>query len=358
MLGQPISMLLPQVVGIELVGALPRGRDRDRPRAHRRRAAAQARRGRQVRRVLRRRRRARCRSRTGRRSATCRPSTARRARSSRSTTRRCATCASPAAPDDLVALVETYAKEQGLWHDPPPRPAVRRDDRRSTSSTVEPSLAGPARPQDRVSLSGAQAAFDRRCSRSVRETRRRRRRGRGHVPTSVVESFPAAIRRRPPSRCASQLARSRRRRAPPRSRNDVPGDARRRTSSTLDRRHVVIAAITSCTNTSNPSVMIAAGLLARNAVARGLTVAAVGEDVARARLARRHRLLRTRRPASTPLDAARLRRRRLRLHDVHRQLGAARARDLRGGQRRRPLGVRRCSPATATSRAASTPTAA
>src|SRR5260221_5618854 len=62
-------------------------------------------------------------------------------------------------PDDLVALVETYAKEQGLWHDPTVRPVY--DETISFDlSTVEPSLAGPARPQDRVSLSGAPASFE------------------------------------------------------------------------------------------------------------------------------------------------------------------------------------------------------
>ena len=67
------------------------------------------------------------------------------------------------------------------------------------------------------------------------------------------------------------------------------------TLTELDHGHVVIAAITSCTNTSNPSVMLAAGLLARNAVARGLTLEAVGQDVAGARLEGRHGVPRARR---------------------------------------------------------------
>ena len=67
------------------------------------------------------------------------------------------------------------------------------------------------------------------------------------------------------------------------------------TETELDHGHVVIAAITSCTNTSNPSVMIGAGLLARNAVERGLQVQAVGQDVARAGLEGRHGVLRARR---------------------------------------------------------------
>ena len=62
-------------------------------------------------------------------------------------------------PDDLVALVETYAKEQGLWHDPAARP-VYDETLVLDLSTVEPSLAGPARPQDRVSLAGAKREFE------------------------------------------------------------------------------------------------------------------------------------------------------------------------------------------------------
>ena len=85
MLGEPLSMLVPQVVGFRLVRPVARRRDRDRPRAHRDRAAAQDGRRRQVRRVLRRGARRAARSPTARRSGTCRPSTARRAASSRST---------------------------------------------------------------------------------------------------------------------------------------------------------------------------------------------------------------------------------------------------------------------------------
>ena len=129
------------------------------------------------------------------------------------------------------------------------------------------------------------------------------------------------------------------------------------TSFDLDHGHVVIAAITSCTNTSNPSVMVAAGLLAKNAVERGLTVQAVGQDLAGARLEGRHGLLRPRRPAPLPRQAP-LQPRRLRLHHLHRQLRPAASRDLPGRQRQRPRRRRPCCRATATSRAASTPTCA
>ena len=81
-------------------------------------------------------------------------------------------------PEDLVALVEAYAKEQGLWHDPAARP-VYDETLTLDLSTVEPSLAGPARPQDRVALADARASSARRCSRSagsreVRASSRRR----------------------------------------------------------------------------------------------------------------------------------------------------------------------------------------
>ena len=92
MLGQPMSMLIPQVLGVRAARRAARGRHRDRPRADRHPDAAPARRGGDVRRVLRRRARRRCRSPTGRRSATCRRSSARPARSSRSTPRRSTTC--------------------------------------------------------------------------------------------------------------------------------------------------------------------------------------------------------------------------------------------------------------------------
>ena len=133
------------------------------------------------------------RSRTGRRSATCRPSTARRARSSRSTTRRCATCRATGRPDDLVALVEAYAKEQGLWHDPSARP-VYDETLVLDLSTVEPSLAGPARPQDRVALVGARDEFEKALL-AFRQLDRATR-----IRTSRSASSPAAPTTRRPSR--------------------------------------------------------------------------------------------------------------------------------------------------------------
>ena len=122
----------------------------------------------------------------------------------------------------------------------------------------------------------------------------------------------------------------------------------------LDHGSVVIAAITSCTNTSNPAVMIAAGLLAKKARERGLESQALGEDEPRARLEGRHRLL-DRAGLTAPLEKLGLQPRRLRVHDLHRQLGPAARRDLARRSRRATWRSCRCCPATATSRAASTP---
>jgi len=130
---------------------------------------------------------------------------------------------------DHVATVEAYAKEQGLWHDPTSRP---RFDQVVTVDldAVVPSLAGPRRPQDRVDLPHV-----REVSRAHIETVR------SH--TGTVESTDTAA-------------------------GSPPGAD---TGTGLQDGAVAIAAITSCTNTSNPAVMVAAGLLARNAVERGLT---------------------------------------------------------------------------------------
>ena len=119
------------------------GRDGHGPRADRHRDAAQEGRRRQVRRVLRRRARRRCRSPIARRSRTCRPSSAAPARSSRSTRRRCVTSSSPAAGGQQIALVEAYAKAQGMWRTNGMREADYTDVLELDLATVEPSLAGP-----------------------------------------------------------------------------------------------------------------------------------------------------------------------------------------------------------------------
>ena len=125
-------------------------------------------------------------------------------------------------PEEL-ALVEAYAKKQGIWHDPSATPRYS-EHLELDLSTVVPSIAGPKRPQDRVSLSHAKSSFAQ------------------SLPTYLTEKT---------------------------SKGDV-SVTRNGEAIALKNGAVVIASITSCTNTSNPSVMIGAGLLAKKAVAKGL----------------------------------------------------------------------------------------
>jgi len=150
---------------------------------------------------------------------------------------------------EQVALVEAYAKAQGLWHDPAVEPAYS-EYLELDLSTVVPSIAGPKRPQDRVELAHAKSAFRAALPDYV---------GEDSVDEESVESFPASD---PP---ASNSAAG-----PSRPHKSVPVTLADGTSFELDHGAVVIAAITSCTNTSNPQVMLGAALLARNAVERGL----------------------------------------------------------------------------------------
>ena len=190
------------------------------------------------------------------------------------------------------------------------------DRARSVDRRAEPGRAEAA-AGSRLAAPG-QVKFQQALEVDARRARSRRRR----QPSSRRSAAPAAAARPPP--------RSRSGRVPP----GIEG---------LDHGSVVIAAITSCTNTSNPSVMIGAGLLARNAVKRGPHDEAVGEDEPGAGLAGRHRVLQGGRPARVP-RRARLQHRRLRLHDVHRQQRpAARAgvEDRQGQEPRRRVGAER-----------------
>ena len=124
-------------------------------------------------------------------------------------------------PQEQIDLVEAYAKEQGLWHDPSIEPRFS-EYLELDLATVVPSIAGPKRPQDRIVLSKAKESFE------------------AVLPSySAQASKPTAVK-------GKEFA--------------------------MDNGHVAIASITSCTNTSNPSVMLAAGLVARKAVAKGLRV--------------------------------------------------------------------------------------
>ncbi|WP_076464355.1 aconitate hydratase AcnA [Actinomyces mediterranea] len=125
--------------------------------------------------------------------------------------------------DEQVALVEAYAKEQGLWHDPS-REAAYSEYLELDLSTVVPSIAGPKRPQDRIPLAESKESFAATIS--------------TYAPGDPIEDVDITL-----------------------------ADG---TRTRINHGDVAIASITSCTNTSNPSVMMAAGLLARNAVKRGL----------------------------------------------------------------------------------------
>jgi aconitate hydratase len=149
-------------------------------------------------------------------------------------------------PADRVALVEAYCKENGLWHDPD-EPATYSEIVDLDLSTVEPSLAGPRRPQDRVPLREAKHAFLGGLPSFGVEPD-------GGVDEAGLESMDASD---PPA--LTTVA----------SRTSVPVEIDGEVAE-LDHGAVVIAAITSCTNTSNPAVMIGAGLLAKKAVERGL----------------------------------------------------------------------------------------
>ena len=150
-------------------------------------------------------------------------------------------------PEEQIALVEAYAKAQGLWHDADTAHAQYSATLELDMGTVKPSLAGPKRPQDRVLLEDVQANYREAL---VGLTTNRDKKD-VDVSTFVNEGGGTAVGN-------EQLAKGQ-------ANVELDGKAFR-----LKDGAVVIAAITSCTNTSNPAVMIGAGLLARNAAARGL----------------------------------------------------------------------------------------
>ncbi|EPD83350.1 aconitate hydratase [Microbacterium sp. oral taxon 186 str. F0373] len=168
--------------------------------------------------------------------------------------------------EQAVALVEAYAKEQKLWHDADSEP-VFSEYMELDLSTVVPSIAGPKRPQDRILLSEAKTQFEKDIVNYTTPS----------VSNSIVDldsihSFPASD---PGSTPGEEEPATRDVRissgAPAAASNPVPVTSPAGESYLLDNGAVTLAAITSCTNTSNPSVMIAAGLLARKARNKGLT---------------------------------------------------------------------------------------
>ena len=167
--------------------------------------------------------------------------------------------------DEHVRLVEAYAKQQGLWHDPQDEPVYSQRLELDLAS-VEASIAGPRRPQDRIALGSVPRVLSHQFAAKSGATHT-------GLDEASEESFPAsdpiALSRsdasdRPAERPTANTP-------TPWPSNPAPVTFDNGVSASLDHGDVVIAAITSCTNTSNPSVMIGAGLLAKKAVERGLS---------------------------------------------------------------------------------------
>jgi len=173
--------------------------------------------------------------------------------------------------EQQLALVESYAKEQGLWHDPSREP-VYSEYLELDLSTVVPSIAGPKRPQDRIELSEAKESFAGTILDYVSDSEAAPFKQLTGLDESVDETFPASD----PIAAGEHHDASD---APVHVHGDsasrphkrVPVTLESGTQTELDHGAVVIASITSCTNTSNPSVMLAAALLAKKAVERGLS---------------------------------------------------------------------------------------
>ncbi|GAB3130446.1 aconitate hydratase AcnA [Glaciibacter psychrotolerans] len=167
--------------------------------------------------------------------------------------------------DEQIALVEAYAKLQKLWHDPESEP-VFSEYIELDLSTVVPSIAGPKRPQDRIVLTESKSQFEKDLLNYADADH-------DLVDLETAESFPASD---PPGNSPesehSQHHHIHHSHAPASVSKPTPVELSTGENFVLDHGAVAIAAITSCTNTSNPSVMLAAGLLARNAVKKGLTV--------------------------------------------------------------------------------------
>ena len=168
-------------------------------------------------------------------------------------------------PDEQVALVQAYAKANDLWHDPSWEPNFS-ETLELDLSTVEPSLAGPKRPQDRVPLKGAKELF-----RAALADYAEGDAIFTSVDESVAETFPASDPIAAPEADIAPAPYSAAQGAHGRHSKPTSVQLADGTECQIDHGAVAIAAITSCTNTSNPSVMIGAALLAKKAVEKGLT---------------------------------------------------------------------------------------
>jgi aconitate hydratase len=167
-----------------------------------------------------------------------------------------------------VALIESYAKEQGMWHDPKREPKYSEYIELDLADVV-PSIAGPKRPQDRIALVDAKTAFRKDIHNYVENS------AENPVPHSkldeaVEESFPASDPAVLSFADSDAVVPSAAVGSNGRPSHPVDVKCEDRGTFILDHGAVVIAAITSCTNTSNPEVMVGAALLARNAVEKGL----------------------------------------------------------------------------------------
>jgi len=172
--------------------------------------------------------------------------------------------------EEQLALVEAYAKEQGMWHDPKHEPQFSEYLELNLADVV-PSIAGPKRPQDRIPLSKAKSTFREQIPTYVGDDPDKKDYSR--LDEVVDETFPASD----PGALSNGHAddhkpvESAAKHAKGRVSNPVTVKSDELGEFVLDHGAVVIAAVTSCTNTSNPEVMLGAALLARNAVEKGLT---------------------------------------------------------------------------------------